>query len=66
MAEVDSPTLPELLVGVPDDATHTSGMVHWIDTAPGARLDGYWAPGRHGVPSSGASRFGAALANFNR
>lgn len=50
-----------LLVGVPDDAANTNGMVNVIPIGAGAPR--FWKPGSGGVPAAGASRFGAALAS---
>ena len=50
-----------VIVGVPDDTDHASGMVDVIPFGGGAPR--FWAPGAGGGPAAGASRFGGALAS---
>ena len=50
-----------LIVGVPDDVGHSTGMVDVIPLGAGAPR--FWAPGTGGIPGAGASRFGGALAS---
>lgn len=50
-----------LIIGVPDDAVRTTGLV--IVLPLGDTVPRYWAPGDSGVPSAGASRFGGTLAS---
>ena len=52
-----------VLVGVPDDTTHSTGMVNVIPF--GAGTPRFWAPGIGDVPTAGASRFGAALGSVH-
>jgi len=52
-----------LLVGVPDDVDHASGMVNIIPFGGGAPRA--WVPGSGGVPSAGAGRFGQSLGGVN-
>ncbi len=52
-----------LIVGVPDDVDHSTGMVNVIPLGGGAPR--FWAPGVGGVPAAGASRFGDPLGNVN-
>ena len=52
-----------LIVGIPDDADHTTGMVNVIPLGGGAPR--FWAPGVGGVPNAGSSRFGDPLGNVN-
>ncbi len=52
-----------LLVGVPDDVDHASGMVNVIPFGGGAPRA--WVPGSGGVPSAGAGRFGQSLGGVN-
>ena len=52
-----------VVVGVPDDTTHRTGMVAVIPFGTGAPR--FWAPGTGGVPTAGASRFGAALGSVH-
>ena len=47
-----------MIVGVPDDQDHSTGMVNVIPFDGGTPR--FWAPGTGGVPA-GASRFGDAL-----
>jgi Domain of unknown function (DUF1929)/FG-GAP repeat len=47
-----------ILVGAPDDAAFTSGVVSVIPLPSGSPRS--WRPGVGGVPSSGADRFGGA------
>lgn len=52
-----------LLVGVPDDVDHASGMV---DVIPfGGGIPRAWVPGSGGIPSAGAGRFGQSLGGVN-
>jgi Galactose oxidase-like, Early set domain/FG-GAP repeat len=48
-----------ILVGVPDDAQFSSGVVSVIPLPSGTPRS--WRPGVGGVPSTGADRFGAAV-----
>jgi hypothetical protein len=52
-----------LLVGVPDDVDHASGMVNVIPFGDGTPRA--WVPGSGGIPSAGASRFGQSLGGVN-
>ena len=52
-----------LLVGVPDDVDHSSGMVNVIPFGGGTPRA--WVPGSGSVPSAGASRFGQTLGGVN-
>ena len=52
-----------LLVGVPDDVDHASGMVNVIPFGGGTPRA--WVPGSGSVPSAGASRFGQTLGGVN-
>ena len=47
-----------VIVGVPDDQDHSTGMVNVIPFDGGTPR--FWAPGTGGVPG-GANRFGDAL-----
>ena len=53
-----------LLVGIPEDVDHATGMVNVLPFGGGTPR--FWAPGSGGVPSAGSSRFGAALADGRR
>lgn len=50
-----------LLIGVPDDVDHATGMINILPFGGAAKR--FWAPGSGGVPAGGASRFGDALAS---
>jgi hypothetical protein len=52
-----------LLVGVPDDVDHASGMVNVIPFGGGTPRA--WVPGGDGVPLAGAGRFGQSLGGVN-
>lgn len=52
-----------LLIGVPDDAQHTKGVVELV-ALDGASRARHLLPGGNGGPSAGADRFGAALGAF--
>ncbi len=61
LAVVEGATERVLLVGVPDDATNSAGMV---DVIPfGGGVPRAWIPGAGGVPAGNADRFGASLAS---
>lgn len=48
-----------LLIGVPDDVGHPTGMVNVVPLSGGSPR--FWAPGVGGVPLAGSARFGDAL-----
>lgn len=50
-----------LIIGVPDDVDHSTGLVNILPFGGAAKR--FWAPGSSGVPTSGASRFGDAVAS---
>ncbi len=52
-----------VIVGVPDDTDHATGMVNVIPFGGGTPR--FWAPGVNGVPGPGSSRFGAALGSVH-
>ncbi len=56
---ITGPTEKALLIGVPDDVDHPSGMVDVI-SLQGGFAHRAWVPGQGGI-ASGAARFGAAL-----
>ncbi|GAA2096897.1 FG-GAP repeat protein [Actinomadura alba] len=52
-----------LLIGAPDDVTHSEGIVHGVPMAlfrGGTGTPSTWLPGQDGIPTGGA-RFGASL-----
>lgn len=63
LAFVAGVTERALVVGVPDDADHPTGMVNVIPLGGG--VPRFWAPGVGGVPGAGASRFGDPLGNVS-
>jgi hypothetical protein len=53
-----------LLIGAPDDVTHSEGIVHGVPMAlfrGGTGTPSTWVPGQDGIPTGGA-RFGASIA----
>jgi hypothetical protein len=61
LAVVEGASERVLLVGVPDDTANATGMVNVIPFSGGTPR--FWKPGTSGVPATGASRFGDALAS---
>lgn len=64
VAQVEDADSSAYVVGVPDDATYTSGMVEVIPVGGGKPYA--LIPGVGDVPGEGASRFGAAIADSGR
>jgi len=61
LAVVQGESETALLIGVPNDVQHSHGMVNVLPF--GGANKRAWIPGIDGVPGTGLSRFGAALAS---
>jgi hypothetical protein len=61
LAMISGPTERALIIGVPDDVEHSTGMINIIPFGRG-QSPRAWVPGSGGVPGGG-SRFGDTLAS---